>query len=58
MLIKRGFERGVAQGAAQTAQQFIANLISEFPDFSNEKIAKLANTTVELVKEIRNGLAG
>jgi hypothetical protein len=53
---KRGFERGVAQTAAQTAKQFISNLIIEFPELSDERIAKLANSTVELVKQIRTEL--
>ena len=34
-------------------RQFIENLLTEFPQWSDEKIANLTTSTIEVVKSIR-----
>ncbi len=51
----KGIEKGIEIGAEKAKRLFVENLLRQ-TDFSDEKIAHIANVTVELVEEIRREL--
>ncbi len=52
-LEEKGMEKGILEGASLQSQQVVRNILAEFSTWENEKIANLANTTVEVVVTIR-----
>jgi flagellar biosynthesis/type III secretory pathway protein FliH len=52
--ISQGLNQGIEQGMTQKTIKVVENLINEFPEWSNEKVANLSATTLELVIAIRN----
>lgn len=50
--MEKGIEEGMEKGRHQERRTFVENLLSE-TEFSDEKIAGLANVTVDFVKEVR-----
>ncbi len=48
---------GRQEGASLKEQEVIKNILAEFPQWDNEKIANLANSSVEIVKSIRAEIA-
>jgi hypothetical protein len=50
-----GIEQGIEQGIEIRNRQFVENLLRK-TEFSTEKIAALADVTVEFVDEVRNSL--
>ena len=52
-----GKEEGILEGQEKAAEAFVKNLL-EGSDFVVEKIASLANVTVEFVNKIKNNLNG
>ncbi len=51
--IDLGIEKGIYLGIEQKTIDVVENILSEFPEWDDEKIANLAATTVELVAHIR-----
>jgi hypothetical protein len=49
-------EKGVTLENTRKTRKVVQNLLSEFPTLSNEKIAALADTTVEFVQQIKSEL--
>jgi hypothetical protein len=45
------------EGASLKEQQVIRNILEEFPQWNDEKIANLANSTTEVVKIIRTEMS-
>ena len=52
---EEGREEGILEGQEKAAEAFVKNLL-EGSDFAVEKIASLANVTVEFVNKIKNNL--
>ncbi len=52
-VMEKGMEKGILEGASLQSQQVVRNILAEFSTWENEKIANLANTTVEVVVTIR-----
>jgi flagellar biosynthesis/type III secretory pathway protein FliH len=52
--LNQGISQGIEQGMTQKTIKVVENLINEFPEWSNEKVANLSATTLELVIAIRN----
>ena len=50
-----GREEGIELGIEQAATTFVKNLLNE-SEFTDEKIASLANVTVEFVNEVKDDL--
>ena len=48
-----GSQEGKLEGKLELSIQVIKNILAEFPQWDNEKIANLANSTVEMVKKVR-----
>ncbi len=46
-------KEGIEIGATKKLHEIIKNILAEFPQWSDEKIANLAVSTVEVVKSIR-----
>ena len=46
-------ERMMYLGSTQKEREFITNLLAECPEWSDDKIANLATSTVETVKLLR-----
>jgi hypothetical protein len=53
---KIGIEKGVTLENTRKIRKVVMNLLSEFPSWSNEKIASLADTTIDFVEQIRTEL--
>jgi predicted transposase YdaD len=51
--IEQGVSQGIEQGLTQKTIKVVENLITEFPEWGNEKIANLSATTLEFVVAIR-----
>ncbi len=51
--LEQGIERGLEQGIELKTIKVVENLILEFPEWSNDKIANLAATNPEVVEAIR-----
>jgi predicted transposase YdaD len=51
--IEKGIEKGRDEGLYIKTHQVVVTIISKFPNWDNETVADLAQTSVELVKEIR-----
>jgi flagellar biosynthesis/type III secretory pathway protein FliH len=51
--IEKGIEKGRDEGLYIKTHQVVVTIISKFPHWDNETVADLAQTSVELVKEIR-----
>lgn len=58
LIIKKGEQQGIQQGIQQEKRNLIIGLLSEFPDFSDQRIARIARAEEELVKQIRNEQQG
>jgi hypothetical protein len=54
---EEGREEGILEGQEKAAEALVKNLL-EGSDFAVEKIASLANVTVEFVDKIKNNLNG
>ena len=54
---EEGREEGILEGQEKAAEAFVKNLLKG-SDFAVEKIASLANVTVEFVNKIKNNLNG
>ncbi len=53
LIIKKGEQQGIQQGVQQEKRNIIISLLSEFPDFSDQRIARLARAEEDLVRQIR-----
>ena len=53
--IEQGIKTGIEIGRDETKRVFVQNLLRE-GNFSVEKIASVANVTVEVVNELKDGL--
>ena len=53
--LEQGLEQGRLEGEENSRRLFVGNLLKD-SDFSIEKIASLANVTVDFVKDIKNDL--
>jgi hypothetical protein len=51
--VETGLEQGLEKGLSINAYKVIRNILEEFPDWDDEKIANLANGTIEAVRSIR-----
>jgi flagellar biosynthesis/type III secretory pathway protein FliH len=51
--IEKGEEIGIEKGATLKERKVIKNILTEFPNWDDEKIANLANSTIETVQAIR-----
>ena len=51
--LEKGLEKGRIEGEEKSKRVFVMNLLSN-TDFTVEKIASLANVTVEFVNQIKN----
>ena len=55
-IIQKGEVRGEARGETKTTTKFTIQVIQQFPDWSDEQVAKLVDVTVEFVQNIRKDL--
>ena len=51
--IDLGIEKGIERGASEKEVKVIKNILTEFPEWEDEKIANLATSTIEVVQTIR-----
>ena len=51
--IEKGIEQGIEKGATEKEIKVVTNILIEFPEWEDEKIANLATSTIEVVKTIR-----
>jgi flagellar biosynthesis/type III secretory pathway protein FliH len=54
--LKLGREEGINKGKIEGKIEVIENLIQEFPEWNDARIARLANASEELVASIRTRL--
>ena len=54
--IDNGIEKGIEKGANQKEREVIANILAQFPNWDDEKIANLATSTLEIVRAVRTEL--
>jgi predicted transposase/invertase (TIGR01784 family) len=55
--IEKGIVQGIEKGIDINARKVIANLIVQFPDFTDSQIAAIAEATVEMVQQVRKDIA-
>ena len=48
-----GIEKGIEKGASQKEREVISNILAQFPNWDDEKIADLAVSTLEVVRAVR-----
>ena len=53
---KEGFDSGIEKGASQKEREVIGNILAQFPNWDDEKIADLAVSTLEIVRAVRTEL--
>jgi hypothetical protein len=51
--IEKGMDLGIEKGASEKEIKVVKNILIEFPEWSDEKIANLASSTIEVVQTIR-----
>jgi len=51
--IQQGVQQGIQQGVQQEKRNLIISLLSECPDFSDQRIARIAGAEEDLVRQIR-----
>lgn len=51
--LEKGLEKGLEEGYMKNQRVVIKNMLTQFPDWDNDKVANLANSTVEMVKLVR-----
>ena len=51
--IEKGIEKGIEVGEEKKARKVVLALLDEFPEFSNARIARLAEVTEEFVQKLR-----
>lgn len=51
--IEQGIEKGIEVGEEKKARKVVLALVDEFPEFSNARIARLAEVTEEFVQKLR-----
>lgn len=51
--IELGIEKGIEVGEEKKARKVVLALLDEFPEFSNARIARLAEVTEEFVQKLR-----
>jgi hypothetical protein len=54
--VEQGVEKGIEKGREANAHDVVVSLLSKLPNWSDEEIAEIANTTSENVAQIRKKL--
>ncbi len=53
LLIEKGIEKGISLGEYQVTRRVVISLLNKFPNWSNEEIAEVANTSSDIVTTIK-----
>ncbi len=51
--IKQGIEKGISLGEYQATRRVVISLLNKFPNWSNEEVAEVANTSSDVVATIK-----
>lgn len=55
--LQEGIEKGREEGREEAMREYVINLLKNFPEWSDARIAELTKTTEDVVRRIRQELA-